>query len=139
MLLAERRDCKDYCSIFSCDNWQLLKHFEIDTDNLEGISWAPSGTTFAVWESPIEYKVLVYNIDGQCINKFQPFKLSLGVKTVGWCPSGQLLAIGSYDQKVRLLNNITYKMIMEFDHPSKISSKDLVCYYFHFQRYQYTD
>jgi len=25
MLLAERRDCKDYCSIFACDNWQLLK------------------------------------------------------------------------------------------------------------------
>ena len=25
MLLAERRDCKDHCSIFSCENWQLLK------------------------------------------------------------------------------------------------------------------
>jgi hypothetical protein len=25
MLLAERRDCKDHCSIFACDNWVLLK------------------------------------------------------------------------------------------------------------------
>ena len=25
MLLAERRDCKDYCSIFSCGSWELLK------------------------------------------------------------------------------------------------------------------
>ncbi len=25
MLLAERRDCKDYCSVFECENWQLLK------------------------------------------------------------------------------------------------------------------
>lgn len=54
MLLAERRECKDYCSIFSCDNWQLLKHFEVDTDNLEGLSWSPNGSTFAVWESPLE-------------------------------------------------------------------------------------
>jgi hypothetical protein len=25
MLLAERRDCKDFCSIFACENWQLIK------------------------------------------------------------------------------------------------------------------
>lgn len=128
MLLAERRDCKDFCSIFACDNWQLLKHFEVDTDNLEGLSWCPNGSTFAVWESPLEYKVLIYNIDGQCVNKFQPSKWTLGVKAVEWLPSGQLLAIGGYDQKIRLLNNITYKMILEFEHPSKITSKDLVIF-----------
>jgi WD40 repeat protein len=127
MLLGERRDCKDFCSIFACDNWQLLKHFEVDTENFEGLSWCPSGSTFAVWDSPLEYKVLVYNIDGQCVNKFQPNKCgSLGVRCVEWLPSGQLLAIGSYDQKVRLLNYITYKMILEFEHPIKISSKDMV-------------
>lgn len=128
MLLAERRECKDYCSIFSCDNWQLLKHFEVDTDNLEGLAWSPNGSTFAVWESPLEYKVLIYSVDGRCINKFQPYKWSLGVRTAEWIPSGQLLAIGSYDQKVRILNHITFKSIMEFDHPLKISSKDLVIF-----------
>ena len=25
MALAERRNCKDFISIFSCDSWQLLK------------------------------------------------------------------------------------------------------------------
>ncbi len=100
LLLAERRDCKDFCSVFACDNWQLLKHFEVDTDDLEGLAWSPSGTTFAVWESPLEYKVLIYNIDGHCVNKFQPQKWTLGVKTAEWLPSGQLLAIGSFDQKV---------------------------------------
>jgi WD40 repeat protein len=70
--------------------------------------------------------VFVYNVSGQCISKFQPQKWSLGVKTLNWSPSGQLLAIGSYDQKVRLLNHITYSMIMELEHPLKISSKDLV-------------
>lgn len=90
--------------------------------------------------------MLIYTVDGKCINKYQPFKWSLGIKTVEWLPSGQLLAIGSYDQKVtllekkafktqlnisfqkkvRILNHITFKSIMEFDHPLKISSKDLV-------------
>jgi WD40 repeat protein len=84
----------------------------------------------------MKYKVFVYNVNGQCVSKFQPKKWSLGVKTLNWSPSGQLLAIGSYDQKVRLLNNITYSMVMELDHPLKISSKDLVCsnavYFFYF-------
>ena len=81
MLLAERRECKDYASIFECATWQLLKHFELETENLEGLAWSPNGTTFAVWDSPLEYKVLVYNVNGLCVNKFQPYKWSLGVKT----------------------------------------------------------
>jgi hypothetical protein len=80
MLLAERRDCKDHASIFATDNWQLLKvcygimcpsqittlkrpaafvfskHFEIDTDDLTAITWAPSGVTFCVLESPLDVK-----------------------------------------------------------------------------------
>lgn len=70
--------------------------------------------------------MLIYSVDGKCINKFQLSKWSLGVRTCEWLPSGQLLAIGSYDQKVRLLNHITFKPIMEYEHPQKISSKDIV-------------
>jgi hypothetical protein len=43
---------------------------------------------------------LIYTVDGRCLNKFQPSKFLLGIKTAEWLPSGQLLAIGSYDQKV---------------------------------------
>lgn len=60
------------------------------------------------------------------MSKYQPYKWSLGVKTVSWSPNGQLLCIGSYDSKVRLLNYITFKLIMEFEHPTKINSRDLV-------------
>jgi hypothetical protein len=35
-----------------------IKHFEVETDNLEGISWSPNGTAFAVWESPLEVREL---------------------------------------------------------------------------------
>jgi WD40 repeat protein len=128
MILAERRDCKDHISIFSTENWSLIKHFELETDDLCGLSCSPLGSTFCVWESPLEYKILVYNIDGECISRFQPKEWTLGVRLVSWPSSGQLLTIGSYDQKIRLLNYITYKMIMEFEHPTKISSQDLVIF-----------
>jgi WD40 repeat protein len=43
----------------------------------------------------------VYQPDGRELAVFSAYEHALGVKTVAWSPSSQLLAIGSYDQKVR--------------------------------------
>ena len=60
------------------------------------------------------------------MSKYQPEQATLGAKSVAWTPSGQLLAIGGYDQKIKLLNYITYKLMLEFEHSTKLSSQDLV-------------
>ncbi|XP_065791971.1 WD repeat-containing protein WRAP73 isoform X3 [Muntiacus reevesi] len=54
LALAERRDCRDYVSIFVCSDWQLLRHFDTDTQDLAGIEWAPNGCVLAVWDSCLE-------------------------------------------------------------------------------------
>ena len=41
----------------------FLQHFEVDTDNLEGLSWSPNGSTFAVWESPLEVRKSNQNLN----------------------------------------------------------------------------
>ncbi|KAF4018491.1 hypothetical protein G4228_009976 [Cervus hanglu yarkandensis] len=71
LALAERRDCRDYVSIFVCSDWQLLR-----------------------------YKVLLYSLDGRLLSAFCAYEWSLGIKSVAWSPSSQFLAIGSYDGKV---------------------------------------
>nr|XP_037841083.1 WD repeat-containing protein WRAP73 isoform X2 [Chlorocebus sabaeus] len=58
MALAERRDCKDYVSIFVCSDWQLLRHFDTDTQDLTGIEWAPNGCVLAVWDTCLEVRIL---------------------------------------------------------------------------------
>ena len=128
MLLAERRECKDHMSVFDTLNWCLVKHFELETEDLSGIVSSPSGATFCVWDSPLALKVLVYNLEGEMVGKFEPSQWCLGVKCAQWSPSGQILAVGGYDQKVRLLNYITYRVIKEMEHPVKISSQDLVIF-----------
>lgn len=50
----------------------------------------------------------------------------LGIKSVRWSPSSQFLAIGSYDQKLRLLNNYTWKPSIEFAHPVSVDAVDIV-------------
>ncbi|XP_005404204.1 PREDICTED: WD repeat-containing protein WRAP73 isoform X2 [Chinchilla lanigera] len=128
MALAERRDCKDYVSIFVCSDWQLLRHFDTDTQDLAGMEWAPNGCVLAVWDSCLEYKMLLYSLDGRLLSVYSAYEWSLGIKSVAWSPSSQFLAVGSYDGKVRLLNHVTWKMTTEFGHPAAVSNPKTVVY-----------
>ncbi|XP_060614719.2 WD repeat-containing protein WRAP73 [Anolis sagrei] len=128
MALAERRDCKDYISLFVCSDWQLLRHFETETQDMAGIEWAPNGCVLAVWDSCLKYKVLLYSLDGRLLSTYSAYELSLGVKSIAWSPSSQFLAIGSFDEKVRILNHVTWKKIAEFEHPVDIVSPKIIIY-----------
>lgn len=128
MALAERRDCKDFITIFACDSWELVKHFETETDDLMGIEWSPDGRVLAVWESPIKYKVLLYTLDGRCVSKFSAYDSALGIKSLAWSPTGQFLALGSYDEKLRILNHITWKAVATHSHPAIVKEDDVVVY-----------
>lgn len=50
---------------------------------------------------PLQYKVLLYSLDGRLLSAYCAYEWSLGVKSVAWSPSSQFLAVGSYDGKVR--------------------------------------
>ncbi|NWU85876.1 WRP73 protein, partial [Onychorhynchus coronatus] len=128
MAVAERRDCKDFISIFVCSNWQLLRHFDTETQDLFGIEWAPNGCVLAAWDSCLEYKLLLYSLDGRLLSSYRAYEWPLGIKSVAWSPSSQFLAIGSFDEKVRILNHVTWKKITEFEHPATIASKKTTVY-----------
>jgi len=128
LALAERRDCKDHISIFDCMSWNLVKHFEPDTEDMSGLQWSPDGRVLCVWESCLKYKLLLYSVDGRCLATFAAYADALGTKSVCWAPTSQFLAAGSYDQKVRLLNHITWKTIVEFQHPSQLDNNAVIVY-----------
>ena len=120
MALAERRECKDRMSIFECNNWQLVQHFSVATQDMAGIKWSPDGSVIALWDSVLDYKVLLYSMDGRCLATYSAYEHALGVKTVTWSPSSQFLAIGSYDEKLRILNHLTWRAVAEHTHPVNI-------------------
>lgn len=41
---------------------------------------------------------MVLALDGTPLVRYRAYEDALGVKSVAWAPSGQLLAVGSYDQ-----------------------------------------
>lgn len=78
----------------------LWQHFETETDDLAGVRWSPDSEVLCIWDSSLTYKVLLYTLDGRLISSYSAYQHALGVKSLGWSPSGQFLAVGSFDQKV---------------------------------------
>lgn len=116
MALAERRDAKDFIGIYYCGNWKLLNHFQTDTYDLSDIIWSPDNNVIIAIETFLEYKLLAYCPATGIIAKFQPYKSALGIKSIDFNKMGEFLAIGSYDEKIRILNCLTWKLIIELDH-----------------------
>ncbi|KAI9202344.1 quinon protein alcohol dehydrogenase-like superfamily [Polychytrium aggregatum] len=126
--LAERKDGKDSLTVYDCDDWSILKHFPLETRDLEDIAWSPDGRYIAVWESLLEYQMLVYYPDGRLAARYSAYDEGLGVKSVRWSPSSQFLAIGSYDQQVRILNYYTWKPLITFSHPTTLTPPDIALF-----------
>ncbi|KVI04530.1 WD repeat-containing protein WRAP73 isoform X1 [Cynara cardunculus var. scolymus] len=118
--ICTRRDCKDYVNLISCQTWEIMGVFAVDTLDLADVEWSPDDTAIVIWDSPLEYKVLIYSLDGRCLSKYQAYESGLGVKSVSWSPNGQSLAVGSYDQMLRVLNHLTWKVFAEFMHLSTV-------------------
>ena len=128
MALAERRDCKDFVSLFDCSMWELIRHFPVETNDLAGISWSPDGKVLCVWDSILDYKLFLYSIDGRCLATYSAYEHALGIKCVKWSPTSQFLAIGSFDQKLRILNHATWKTVAEHFHAPCVELSTVVVY-----------
>ncbi|KAL2540029.1 Transducin/WD40 repeat-like superfamily protein [Abeliophyllum distichum] len=118
--ICTRRDCKDYVNLLPCHTWEIMGVFAVDTLDLADIQWSPDDSAIVIWDSPLEYKVLIYSPDGRCLSKYQAYECGLGVKSVSWSPCSQFLAVGSYDQMIRVLNHLTWKVFAEFTHLSTV-------------------
>jgi len=71
MALAERREAKDWVSIYYTGNdWKLVNTFEVDTFDLIDLMWAKEDTSILVYDTPLESKLLIYSaMTGEIVAK----------------------------------------------------------------------
>ncbi|OWZ10725.1 hypothetical protein PHMEG_00016381 [Phytophthora megakarya] len=118
LAVAERHDCKDFLGVYSCESWELTTHFAIDSYDCVEILWSPDDATIAVRDTHLEFRVLLYSPHGTLLAKYQAYENALGLKSMTWSASGQFLALGSYDEHLRVLSHINWKPVTDFDHGS---------------------
>ena len=78
-----------------------MQKFQVETFDLYDLIWTPDDFAICVWDSCLYYKIYLYSPTGKCLRQYQAYEDALGIKCVSWAPTGELLAIGSYDQHVR--------------------------------------
>ncbi|KAJ3275834.1 WD repeat-containing protein wrap73 [Terramyces sp. JEL0728] len=126
--MVERAEGKDYISIFDCSDWTLAKRFPTESSDLEDLAWSPDGRFIAVWTSLSQYNVFIYYPDGRLVANYSAYDCGLGIKTAAWSPSGQILAVGSFDEKCRLLNHYSWKPLVELGHGKQVTEKNINYY-----------
>lgn len=86
-------------AVYDCRTWQARAQFPVGTADLADLAWSPDGACLAVWESALYgHALAVYTPEGDCLTAYSAYKDLLGIKAVSWSPSGQLLALGDYEQ-----------------------------------------
>ncbi|EJD52767.1 YVTN repeat-like/Quino protein amine dehydrogenase [Auricularia subglabra TFB-10046 SS5] len=119
-ILAERHKSKDTIGVYDAgDGYKIVRHYTAPTSSMASFALSPKGTELAMWEGPIEYKLCIVSLAGDHIATFTPnIDPGLGIRCVTWHRSGLFLGVGGYDDKIYILNNLTWKSVavIEFNH-----------------------
>ncbi len=84
--------------MYTCSNWSLIHQFPISTSDLEDLAWSPDCACLVAWDTCLTYKLVVCTPQGEILTVYSAYPNALGIKSVEWSPSGQMLAVGSFDQ-----------------------------------------
>ena len=103
----------------------MVNSVALDSFDATDIKWQEDDSHVIVWENPINYRVHAVCPFKGVVLKYQPYDYALGVKTVDLSHKSHFFtAIGSYDEKIRVLNSLTWKLIAELDCSSPALQSD---------------
>ncbi|KZT63453.1 YVTN repeat-like/Quino protein amine dehydrogenase [Daedalea quercina L-15889] len=122
LVLAERHKSKDSIGVYDATSaYRMVRHFPLPTGLFSALSLSPTGSHVAVWEGPLEHKIHVLSLAGEHLGTFAPEKdPGFGVRAVAWHPAGLFLAVLGWDDKVHVLENLTWGPITTFELQSRI-------------------
>lgn len=118
LAFIERSDGKDLIQIIQIETWKIINQIEPKTNDVSDLKWSTDSNYLCVWDSYVDYNILFYRYDGALLFEYSSNENNLGVKRIQWSPKSDLIAIGGYDSKVRIINTLTWRVITELDHLS---------------------
>ncbi|PPQ67059.1 hypothetical protein CVT25_005660 [Psilocybe cyanescens] len=123
-VLAERHKSKDTLGIYDATQaYKLVRHFPLPTSSIASLSLSPNGNYIAVWEGPIEYKLYIMTLTGDILASFGPsVDPGFGIRSVAWHPTGSFLAVGGWDEKIYILDSLSWSAVAVLELSTRIST-----------------
>ncbi|KAG1718249.1 WD repeat-containing protein 8 [Suillus occidentalis] len=121
-ILAERHRSKDAMGVYdTTDCYKLVRHFPVPTSNLSSLALSPTGNHIAIWEGVLEYKLHILSLAGDVQGTFSPKpNPGYGVRNVAWHPTGMFIAVAGWDDKIHILDGLTWSAAATLELSSKI-------------------
>lgn len=137
LAVTERTNHIDILGIYSVKHWQLIHRFNIDgITDLYDIKWSFDDQYILCINNGLLYKFVVYTPRGRKVFEFCAYENALGIRCSDWSKNNQYLSIGSYDNKIRIFNTMTWRIVSEFKCDQTIyhqineryKTKSTICY-----------
>ncbi|KIY50586.1 WD repeat-containing protein 8 [Fistulina hepatica ATCC 64428] len=121
-VVAERVKSKDMLGVYDvADAFKSVRHFQLPTSSLASLAISPTGNYIAVWEGPLEYKLHVLTLVGTLLKTFSPDPdPGYGIRQVKWHPTGLYLAVGGWDDRIHIIDSLTWLDVCHLDISPKI-------------------
>lgn len=107
--------------------YSSYRKVKLPTTDAIDLSWSPDTSCVAAWDSAAQGHTIAIvtpyrnGVDSCIIASYKVPCQGLGIKSVSWSPSGQLLGIGVYETPAAtILNNATWTSLASLTHPSTI-------------------
>ncbi|KZL70817.1 WD40 domain-containing protein, partial [Colletotrichum tofieldiae] len=128
---------KDIVSIHHPKTREVLRSWQPDTTDAQGLAWTPDGRWLVMWESAGQgHKILFYTSDGHLFKTWsgpspveaedQHYELGAGVKVCQTSPDGARIAVCDHTRTVRVLDTRAATESMRLDHPAAITPRETV-------------
>ncbi|KAI3615147.1 wd repeat-containing protein 8 [Moniliophthora roreri] len=121
-VLAERHKSKDTLGLYdAAESYKLVRHFPLPTSSLASFVLSPTGNNIAVWEGILEYKLYIITLAGKLLASFTPDpEPTLGIREVAWHPTGVFLAVAGWDDRIYILDSMTWAPAATFELAARI-------------------
>ncbi|KXH29128.1 WD40 domain-containing protein [Colletotrichum simmondsii] len=128
---------KDIASVHHPKTRQVLRSWQPDTVDAQGLAWTPDGRWLLMWESAAQgHKILFYTPDGHLFKTWsgpspwaieeKHYELGAGVKHCQVSPDGARIAVCDHTRSVCVLETKSAAESMRLEHPATITPRDTV-------------
>ena len=134
LAVTERSNHIDILGIYSVKHWQLIHRFNVEgICDLHDIWWSPDGQYILCQNNELSYKFAVYTPRGRKVFEYAAYDNALGIRCAVWSPNSKYLAVGSCDNRVRVFNTMTWRIVSDFgcvtmSNDERYETKSTICY-----------
>lgn len=128
----------DILLLLTCQTYEVFSRVELPTNDAAGIKWSRDGRWLAIWDAASAgYRLCIYTVDGhlyRTITRESSDEVNewgvegLGIKSVEWVPGNELISVGGWDGRVRMLSTRTFSSFVFLDHTPIINAPSVPVY-----------